>query len=192
MRSAILKAPVEGRVALRELGVAGDEQADRRFHGGPEKAVLLYALEHYAFWRGALKGVALPPGTFGENLTLEGFADLEAELRVGDVLRIGSGEGAAVIRLTAPRQPCWKLEARMGLPGFARAYLESGRIGTYARVEQPGVIAAGDAVEVIARSPAAATLHDLNRALYFEDAAAAARVLADPALPEPLLRRLTR
>lgn len=166
-RSAILKGAVAGRVALGEEGVAGDQQADRRYHGGPDKAVYLYALEHLAFWQQALRCEPLPPGTFGENLTIEGWSDLEGTLHVGDTLAIGDGDAAAEIQLTTPRQPCWKLERRMGLPGFAKAFLESRRIGSYARVVKPGVIAAGDAIRVVARSPHAPTLREQIDARYF-------------------------
>ncbi len=215
-RSAILKSPIEGRVRLGTLGVAGDQQADHRFHGGPEKAVLLYTAEHYDYWQRVLKSAPLPPGTFGDNLTLSGFADLEGELHVGDVLAIGgaTGEGengatdrpgkgaaddatagatsAAKIQLTTPRQPCWKLETRMGISGFAKAFLESGRIGIYARVVAEGEIGAGDRVTVAEHAPTAATLRDLIRALYFEDREAAARVLVDTGLDPRLRKRLLR
>jgi len=187
-RSAILKGPVAGRVELGEEGVAGDVQADRRYHGGPEKAVYLYALEHLAFWQRALRCDPLPPGTLGENLTIEGWSDLERTLHVGDTLAIGDGDAAAAIQLTTPRQPCWKLERRMGLHGFARAFLESRRIGSYARVVRPGPIAAGDPIRVVNRSPDSATLRDLIDASYFRDRDARARVLADADL-DPLLRR---
>ena len=190
IRSAILKAPVDGRVLLRTLGLEGDQQADRRYHGGPEKAVYLYSAEHYPFWQRALKSDAsLPPGTFGENLTIGGFErGLEQELRVGDVLEIGG----ARVQLTTPRQPCWKLETRMGLAGFSKAFLESGRIGSYARVLEEGEVGAGDELRVVRRSPAAAPFADLIRALYFEDRDASTRVLADPALEEGMRARLTR
>lgn len=190
LRSAIVKAPIAGPVAIGRDGVDGDQQADRRFHGGPEKAVLLYALEHYPFWTRALRCVELPPGTFGENLTLEGWPLLERELRVGDLLQIGDATRGARVQLTTPRQPCWKLEARMGLPGFAKAFLESGRIGSYARVTQPGTIAAGDPIVVVARSAQAAPLADLIAALHLDDRAAAERVLADPELDAALRRKV--
>jgi len=188
-RSAILKAPVQGRILLRTLGLDGDQQADRRYHGGPDKAVYLYSSEHYAFWQKALESTDLPPGTFGENLTLSGFEhDLEHDLHVGDLLQIG----AARLQLTTPRQPCWKLETRMGLPGFAKAFLESGRIGMYARVVVEGLVGARDEVSVVERGTNSASVADLIRALYFEDAEAGRRVTADEALDPRLRRRLER
>lgn len=191
-RSAILKSSIGGRVALGAEGVAGDQQADHRFHGGPEKAVYLYALEHYDFWQRALRCTSLPPGTLGENLTFAGFADLEGELHVGDTLELGTGDAAATIQLTIPRQPCWKLEARMGLKGFAKAFLESGRMGSYARVVRAGTIGAGDRVAVVERRPRSAPLRDLLRALYLGDDGARARVLADPELAPGLRRKVER
>jgi MOSC domain-containing protein YiiM len=190
-RSAILKGAVAGQVALGEEGVAGDVQADRRYHGGPDKAVYLYALEHLAFWQRALRCDPLPPGTLGENLTIEGWSDLEGTLHVGDTLAIGEGDAPAAIQLTTPRQPCWKLERRMGLPGFAKAFLESRRIGSYARVVRPGPIAAGDPIRVLTRSPNSATLRDLIDAWHFRDRAARTRVLADESLDPSLRRRLS-
>jgi len=194
IRSAILKAPVAGRVMVRALGVDGDAQADHRFHGGPDKAVYLYGAEHYDFWRSRIRGRALdhlanlPFGSFGENLTVAGFGDLEASLHVGDVLRAGD----AVVELTDPRQPCWKLETRFAIKDFARAFLGSGRIGVYSRVRQEGLVGAGDAVEVVERAPDSITLADLILALYFRDDAARARALASTSLPAKLRRRIER
>jgi MOSC domain-containing protein YiiM len=161
-RSGILKAPVAGRVKLLRLGLEGDRQADRRVHGGPEKAVYLYGAEHLAFWEKALRS-PIPPGTLGENLTIGGFErGLEQELHAGDELRIGT----ARVQLTTPRQPCWKLEARMGLPGFIKAFAESGRIGVYARVLEEGEVGAGDEVTVVARAPDSPTLAEFIRARF--------------------------
>jgi MOSC domain-containing protein YiiM len=194
IRSAILKAPVAGRITARALGLDGDAQADHRFHGGPEKALYLYGAEHYDFWRGRIRGAALerlsklPFGSFGENLTIAGLGDFEANLHVGDVLRVGD----AVVELTDPRQPCWKLETRFGIEEFARAFLGSGRIGTYARVRTEGLVGAGDAVEVVERAADAIPLADLILALYFRDDAARARSLASTSLPARLRRRIER
>jgi MOSC domain-containing protein YiiM len=194
LRSAILKAPVAGRVMVRTLGVDGDQQADHRFHGGPEKALYLYGAEHYDFWRTRIRGETLarlgglPFGIFGENLTITGLGDLEAQLHVGDVLRIG----CAVVELTVPRQPCWKLETRFGIPEFARAFLGSGRIGSYASVRSEGLVGAGDEVAVVERRPDAIPLAELILALYFRDDAAKARALASTDLPAKLRRRIEK
>ena len=191
-RSAILKAPVSGRVALTADGVAGDQQADRRFHGGTEKAVYLCGAEHYAAWAAALATTPWPPGTLGENLTLGGAAELERVLCVGDTLQLGTGHDAPQLELTTPRQPCWKLETRIGIAGFAKAFVQSRRLGSYARVVRSGTIAAGDPVTLVARQPRAATLHDLIGALHLADHAAQERVLAQEGLPAALRRKLER
>ncbi len=150
--SGIRKRPAAGRVAVRRLGLAGDGQADRSVHGGPDKAVYCYSQGHYAWWAERLGRTDLEPGTFGENLTVEGFG--ESEVRIGDVYRVGS----AVLQVTRPRLPCFKLEARMGLPGFQRTFLDSGRVGFYCRVLEEGDVAAGDAVERISSPAGAATV----------------------------------
>lgn len=193
-RSAILKAPVAGRVMARTLGLDGDQQADHRFHGGPEKAVYLYGAEHYDFWRTRIRGETLerlgrlPFGIFGENLTIAGLGDFEANLHVADVLKVGD----AVLELTVPRQPCWKLETRFGIPEFARAFLGSGRIGSYARVKSEGLVGAGDEMTVVERKDDSITLADLILALYFRDEEAKARALASRSLPEKLRRRIEK
>jgi MOSC domain-containing protein YiiM len=194
VRSGIQKAPVAGRVMVRALGIDGDAQADHRFHGGVEKAVYLYGAEHYDFWRKRIRGEplarlnGLPFGIFGENLTIDGFGDLESSLHVGDVLALGD----AVVELTDPRQPCWKLETRFGIPDFARAFLGSGRIGVYARVRREGLVGAGDEVTVVERLAGSIPLADLVLALYFRDKAAQARALASASLPERLRKRIGR
>jgi MOSC domain-containing protein YiiM len=120
--TAIWKLPVPGRVAVRGVNVVGDEQADRRVHGGPDKAVYAYAWEDYAWWERQL-GRRLDPGTLGENLTTEGIQVTGA--LVGERWRVGS----VVLQVTSPRVPCWKLGVRMGDPGFPRRFAAAGRPG---------------------------------------------------------------
>jgi MOSC domain-containing protein YiiM len=154
--SAIRKAPVEGPVALRGINLEGDEQADRRVHGGPEQAVYAYASEDTAWWADQL-GRPLGPGAFGENLTIEGV-DVSGA-RIGERWRIGGVE----LRVTAPRVPCFKLEARMGVPGFQRRFLHAGRPGAYFAIVREGTLQAGDAVEIVHRPG-----HDVTVALVVE------------------------
>lgn len=106
-RSGIVKAPVTGRVPVRGENLAGDEQAERRHHGGPDQAVYAYARESYDWWEAEL-GRALPSGLFGENLTLKGV-DADAAL-IGERWAVGS----AMLEVTAPRIPCLKLQTRVG------------------------------------------------------------------------------
>ena len=137
-------APVE----ITLLGVKGDEQADLSVHGGIEKAIYVYPVEHYAFWNELLtretkKSVDLQYGAIGENFTTEGL--LETEVFVGDRLKIGELE-FAVVKL---REPCFKFNAAVGYKGASKAMLQSGFSGWYLRVLQTGVITAGAEITVI-------------------------------------------
>ncbi len=138
--SGIVKAPVDGRVAVGPTGLAGDGQADLSVHGGPDKAVYAYPLEHYAHWAAELGRDDLAPGHFGENLTVEGLP--EDEIAIGDVLR----SDGALFEVSQPRVPCFKLGMRMGDPGFLKPFLRSGRVGFYLRVLETGSVGAGDAL----------------------------------------------
>jgi len=178
LMSAIHKAPVEGRVAAGPEGLDGDEQADLRVHGGPDKAVYAYAAEDTAWWEAEL-GRALGPGAFGENLTVEGL-DVTGAI-IGERWRVGSTE----LEVCQPRQPCSKLGIRFGDPLMVRRFAEVARPGAYLRVVVPGELGAGDAIEVVSRPP-----HDVSIGLVFRaimhDDALAARAAAAPELPAPL------
>jgi MOSC domain-containing protein YiiM len=156
VESAIVKAPVEGPVAVRGVNLEGDDQADRSVHGGPDQAVYAYASEDIAFWSD-VTGLDLGPGAFGENLTLAGIHVSDA--RIGERWRIGTVE----LRVTGPRIPCFKLEARIGVRGFQKQFLHAGRPGAYFRIVQEGELQAGDAVEIVHR-PA----HDVSPRLIVE------------------------
>jgi MOSC domain-containing protein YiiM len=146
--TSIFKEPVGGHVLVRRLSLEGDWQADLRSHGGLNKAVYAYPLEHYARWSAELGRDDLRPGQFGENLTMEGLT--EETSRLGDVLRVGG----VLLQVTQPRYPCFKLGIKMGDPLFPRRFLASGRIGFYLRILQEGAVAAGDAVELVEQSDA--------------------------------------
>ena len=149
--TGIFKEPVAGRVRIAFLSLEGDWQADKRYHGGPDKAVYAYPWEHYAHWTRAL-GRDLAPGFFGENLTTEGLT--EETVRPGDVLRVGT----ALLAVTTPRMPCFKLGLKAGSQRFVGEFLESGRLGFYLRVLEKGEVAAGDPIEVVSSEPEAPTL----------------------------------
>jgi MOSC domain-containing protein YiiM len=131
---------------VRRLSLTGDWQADLRSHGGLNKAVYAYPLEHYAFWSRELGRDDLRPGQFGDNLTVEGLTEDSA--RLGDVYRVGG----ALLQVTQPRYPCFKLGIKMGDPHFPRRFLESGRTGFYLRVREEGEVSAGDAVDLVEQS----------------------------------------
>jgi MOSC domain-containing protein YiiM len=113
--TAIWKTPVEGRVALRGVNFAGDDQADRTVHGGPDKAVYAYSLEDYAFWRHS-EGLDTSPGLFGENLTVEGM-NLSSSI-VGERWIVGS----TILEVAQPRLPCYKLGIRVGDQHFLKRF----------------------------------------------------------------------
>ena len=141
--TGIFKNPVAGRIRIRRTGLAGDRQADPSVHGGPTKAVYAYPSEHYPFWRRELDRSDLPWGSFGENLTTEGLE--ERTLRIGDRLRVGS----ALLRVTQPRMPCYKLGIRFGQMDMVRRFLASGRSGFYLAVLEEGDVAAGDPIVLL-------------------------------------------
>jgi MOSC domain-containing protein YiiM len=138
--TAIWKTPVPGRVVVEGVNLAGDDQADRRVHGGDTKAVYAYASEDYGWWEGEL-GEPLRPGTFGDNLTLAGV-DLRA-LLVGERGRAGT----AVLRVSEPRFPCFKLGVRMGDAAFVDRFAAARRFGSYFTIERAGMVGAGDTLE---------------------------------------------
>lgn len=144
--SAFAKRPQEGPVQIHAEGLAPDEQADRTVHGGPEQALHLYPLDHHQWWREKIGDhPALDePGGFGSNLAVAGL--LEDAVHIGDRFRLGT----AVIEVSQPRQPCWKIEHRFGHKGMVAQIVESGRCGWYFRVIQEGEVAAGDSLERIA------------------------------------------
>ena len=145
--SGIDKYPAHAPVAVGPLGLAADEQADLAVHGGPDKAVHLYAWQHYAAWRAELPGCrALDHvGAFGENLSVEGID--EAGVCIADRWRIGQ----LVLEVSQGRQPCWKLNLRFGIADMAARVQDSLRAGWYCRVLEPGVVAAQDVMELIDR-----------------------------------------
>jgi MOSC domain-containing protein YiiM len=145
--TGIYKDPVEGRIMLRRSNLEGDEQADLRVHGGWDKAVYVYPSEHYAFWRTELPGMHLPYGMFGENFTTEGLD--ESSVRIGDRFRIGG----AVVEVTQPRVPCYKLGVRFGRLDMPQRFHASGRCGFYLAVLEEGDVGAGDVWERIGRDP---------------------------------------
>jgi MOSC domain-containing protein YiiM len=146
--TAIFKQPVTGPVHVGATNLADDRQADRRVHGGPDKAVYAYPLEHYAYWSAALQRRDLAFGFFGENLTLDGAN--EDEVWIGDTLRVGT----ALLQVSQPRTPCFKLALRTGVEDFPQRFAASGRTGFYLRVLDEGEVRAGDAVERLARDAA--------------------------------------
>lgn len=138
--TAIWKEPVAGAIRVEGVNLVGDDQADRRVHGGADKAVYAYATEDYDWWSTQIGD--LGPGTFGENLTTANI-DLTAAF-IGDRWHVGT----AVLEVSQPRQPCFKLGIRMDDDTFTRRFALAGRPGAYLRIVQPGQIEAGDQIRI--------------------------------------------
>src|SRR5215470_17924211 len=147
VQTAIFKEPVTSAVSIRELNLAGDQQADLTVHGGSKKAVYAYPAEHYEYWRQQLSNDSLPWGAFGENLTTTGLG--EDTLCIGDLLRVGS----ALLQVTQPRMPCYKLELKFNRDDMIKRFLVSGRSGCYFSVIEPGNVRAGSKIEILNRDP---------------------------------------
>ena len=179
--SAIGKTPVEGRVRVEGVNLAGDEQADRRVHGGPDKAVYAYASEDTEWWAGELGRDDLGPGAFGENLTLHGV-DVTGAL-VGERWRVGDVE----LEVAQPRLPCFKLGLRFEDPGMLKRFVVAGRPGAYLRILREGSLAAGDAVEVLERPAHDVTVALVSAAIALDDDLLEHAASA-PALPPELAR----
>jgi MOSC domain-containing protein YiiM len=186
--TGIFKVPVNGRVQLRRLNLDGDRQADLTVHGGPDKAVYAYPSEHYGYWRGEFPDTELPWGMFGENLTVAGLT--EEAVHIGDSFRVGS----AVLMVTQPRVPCYKLVAKFGREDIIERFLVSGRSGFYFKVLQEGEVGVGDAIESVGRDPHALTVVDTVR-LYSglsDDAKLLQRAVTIDALPAGWRSRFQR
>jgi MOSC domain-containing protein YiiM len=175
--SAIFKSPVLGPLQLGSTGLESDAQADLKNHGGVEKAVCVYPLEHYSYWKVRLKK-DLKPGAFGENLSTEKL--LEAEVCIGDSYRVGN----ATVQVTQPRQPCSKLTALHGVKELALWAQETGFTGFYLRCLEAGEIRAGDDIVLLERPTRSVSIAEANRVLHRDkyDAVGIERLLNIPEL----------
>lgn len=157
--TSIWKEPVSGRLRVEGVNIEGDDQADRRVHGGPTKSVYTYSVDDYRWWSEQL-GQALAPGTFGDNLTLDGIDPSRAV--IGERWAIGS----SVLRVTEPRIPCFKLGIRMGDAAFVDRFADAARPGAYLAIESPGDVGAGDGVELVHRPTHGVTIGTVERAYH--------------------------
>ena len=174
VHTGIWKKPVDGPVLVRGVNLAGDDQADRTVHGGPDKAVYAYAVEDYAYW-GEREVFPVHAGVFGENLTVQGL-DLGRAV-VGERWQIGT----ALLEVAQPRLPCYELGIRVGDASFLRRFQAAIRPGAYLRIIEEGAVTAGDEVRVVSRPD-----HGVTIALMAEsvtDPVKAQAIQAAPQLP---------
>ena len=155
--TGIFKEPVAGRVMLRTLNLDGDRQADLSVHGGPSKAVYVYPSEHYEYWKRELPEMDLPWGIFGENFTSAGI--FESEVNIGDRFSVGS----AVVMVTEPRMPCYKLGIKFGRSDIVKKFLASELTGFYFGVLQEGEVGADDPIELIEKNDPSVRVSDITR-----------------------------
>jgi MOSC domain-containing protein YiiM len=190
--TGIFKKPVRGRVMLRTLNLEGDGQADLVNHGGIHRAVYAYSIENYDHWQRELGRTDFTFGQFGENFTVEGM--LEDSVHIGDVFRVGD----ALIEVSQPRPPCFKLGIKMGMSQFPKLFLRSGRVGFYVRVLEEGEVGAGDTFDLLESDPEPMTVREMSHLLFFdpenlEGAKRALRIRAlSPGWQDSFRERLTK
>ena len=170
VQTAIAKVPIPGRAGAHGVNLDGDEQADLRVHGGPDKAVYAYAAEDNAWWAAELDR-PIPPGTMGENLTVFGVEVSGAV--VGERWSIGS----AVFEVAQPRMPCFKLGVQMGSQAFVRRFSQARRPGAYLRIVREGELCAGDTVRLLSRPEHGVTIAQVFAIYHLQE--------GDPALLLP-------
>jgi MOSC domain-containing protein YiiM len=181
--TSIFKEPAEGRVVLRTLNLDGDRQADLSVHGGKDKAVYCYPIEHYRYWKTQLTGHQFVMGAFGENFTIEGSD--ENAVHIGDRFSVGSAE----VIVTQPRLPCYKLGIKFGSDDMVKRFLNSRRTGFYLAVTHEGNVGAGDEMHMVSHDSESVSVSEITR-LYvtkkyvIEDVDQMRRALKVAALPE--------
>lgn len=159
VRTGIFKIPVSHSIKLTEMGLEGDFQADRRVHGGLEKAVHHYAVQNYQLLQQALPHLAdkFLPGSIGENFSSTELS--EENIHIGDIFSVGS----AIVQVSQPRRPCWKLNHRYGNAYLADFVMQQQITGWYYRVLEEGEVQAGDQITLTERLPGSLTIAELWR-----------------------------
>lgn len=163
VESGFVKMPVSGPAWLSETNLEGDQQADLRVHGGVEKAVCVYPLEHYPYWEERL-GRKLGVAAFGENFSTEGLT--ESNVYIGDIFRVGSSARGPLVQVSQPRQPCFKLGAQYDLAELVLWVQDSGATGFYLRVLEEGEVRPGDRMDLIKRPQPEASVAEANRIMH--------------------------
>lgn len=190
VQTGIFKQPVEGVRFLRKVQLEGDGQGDLKNHGGPDKALCAYAQDHFPYWERTL-GIEIKAGAFGENVTLVGMT--EQEVCIGDRYKLGG----AVVEVSQPRQPCFKLAMKHGVSDLVAQVQRTGYTGYYFRVIEEGPIEAGSPILLLHRGKEGRTISWANEIMYSKDTgpeqvAKVRDLLAVEALAESWRRMLTK
>jgi len=177
--TGMCKQPVRDPILLTKQGFEGDGVGDRKHHGGSDKAVCVYSLDHYAYWEGVL-GITLPKAAFGENFSVSGLR--EDDIHIGDIFKAGS----ALLQVSQPRQPCSTLAARYGRSDFVKLVSDSGRTGFYFKVIEEGRVKAGDSLDLVEQDIRQVSISYANRIWYDDrkNREGIEKVLSVPALSE--------
>lgn len=185
--TGICKKPVSGQVTLRALGFDGDGVADTKNHGGPDKAICVYSLDHYPFWEKTL-GVRLPAAAFGENLSVSNLK--EDDVCIGDIFLLGT----ATVQISQPRQPCTTLAARYGRNDLVKLVINSGFSGFYFRVLQEGEVRVGAPLVLVEKDPNLISVSFANNIFHHDrkNRQGIESVLTIPSLSESWQRSLQR
>lgn len=172
--SAIFKEPVTGPIWLGKTNLVGDGQADLKHHGGPEKAVFAYPIEHYAYWQSELANQNIISGGMGENFLMENVT--EEMISIGDTFQLGE----ALVQVSQPRQPCWKPARRFNIKKLALLLQNTGKTGWYFRVLKEGFVEEGQSFNLVDRPYPYWTIEKCNQIMHHErDNLVKARELAN-------------
>ncbi|WP_318309962.1 MOSC domain-containing protein [Flagellimonas crocea] len=158
--TGIYKFPVKHPIVLDSADVQGDTVVDRKYHGGTYKACYLFSADHYPFWKAKYPLLEWDWGMFGENLTVEGLD--ESKLKIGSIYKMGG----ALIQISQPREPCYKLGIRFGDQNILKQFIDHGLPGTYVRVLEPGEVSIGDGLELMEESKNPLTVQQFYRLLF--------------------------
>tara|TARA_B100000927_G_scaffold266999_1_gene240833 strand:- start:1053 stop:1712 length:660 start_codon:yes stop_codon:yes gene_type:complete len=160
--TSIYKLPIDKEVEVGQLGIEGDRQADLQVHGGYDKAVYAYSYTHYSHWSDVMKKTYEDFGLVGENLTIDNFD--EKDVFIGDEYKIGT----TLLQVSQPRIPCYKVGIKMNSREFPKLFSQSGLLGSYMRVIQPGRINKGDTVELSKRDDASISIFEISQLLFVD------------------------
>tara|TARA_Y100001970_G_scaffold136849_1_gene168371 strand:- start:12114 stop:12803 length:690 start_codon:yes stop_codon:yes gene_type:complete len=161
VQSGIFKKPIKDIISITQSGIEGDHQADLKAHGGSDKVVCVYPVEHHDWWLEEF-GITFVAGSAGENFTTKGL--IEDTVCIGDQYQIG----AAILEVSQPRQPCYKLAARHGDKSIAKKVQQAGKTGFYFRCIQEGNVQAGDELELIQRPNSEFTIEKANHLMHID------------------------